>query len=162
MKHKTMISPIGCLLLSAQAGRLCGARLVEQIEPMDEGGPVLDEAARQLEQYFAGQRQTFDLPLSLEGSAFDREVWRQLLTIGYGEIRSYGQIAAAMGRPKASRAVGGACSRNPLLIVVPCHRVIAASGALTGFAAGLSAKKALLRREGWTIQEDKWVHDRQV
>lgn len=155
MKHRTIHSPIGGLLLSAQAGRLCGVRLAHQAEMMDDSDPVLDEAERQLAQYFAGKRWTFDLPLSLEGSAFEQDVWRQLLAIPFGEIRSYGQIAAAIGKPKAFRGVGRACSRNPLLIVVPCHRVVAASGALTGFAAGMAAKKTLLICEGWTIRDDK-------
>lgn len=151
MKHKTVDSPIGCLLLSARNGRLCGIRLVQQTERTDADDPVLQEAARQLEQYFAGEKKAFNLPLELQGSPFERAVWQQLLAIPFGEIRTYGQIAAKLDRPKASRAVGGACSRNPLLIVVPCHRVIAGTGKLTGFAAGMEAKQALLEHEGWSV-----------
>ena len=87
--------------------------------------------------------------------AFERGVWDALAGIPYGEVRSYGEIAAQLGKPAASRAIGRACARNPLLIVVPCHRVVAASGSLTGFAAGLDAKRALLELEGWRIKGDR-------
>ena len=108
---------------------------------------LLEEAARQLEEYFAGQRLVFTLPLSPAGTEFQRLVWAEMARIPYGETRSYGQLAAAIGRPKAARAVGGACNKNPLMIFLPCHRVVGSGGALVGFAPGLRYKEALLRLE---------------
>ncbi|MBQ8617603.1 MAG: methylated-DNA--[Clostridia bacterium] len=156
MNRRIIDTPAGRLELTAAGGRLCAIRAAgtEDDSCVETDDPVLEEAARQLAQYFAGERREFDLPLHMEGSAFDRAVWRQLLDIPFGEISTYGKIAAALGKPKASRAVGGACSRNPLLIVVPCHRVIAGTGKLTGFAAGLAMKRSLLALEGWHIQSD--------
>jgi methylated-DNA-[protein]-cysteine S-methyltransferase len=107
------------------------------------------EAARQLDAYLAGERTAFDLPLAPQGTAFEQEVWAALGTIPYGETRSYGQIAAQIGRTSwsAARAVGRANGRNPLWIVVPCHRVVGADGRLTGYAGGLEVKRALLDLE---------------
>jgi len=154
-----MDSPIGPLLLAAQNGRLCEVRLLRAGEATAENAqePVLIDAQQQILQYFSGARQTFDIPLQMNGSEFDRAVWKKLQEIPFEAIRTYGQIASDLGMPKASRAVGGACSRNPLLIVVPCHRVVAVTGKLTGFAAGLQAKKTLLKHEGWRIKEDSLV-----
>ena len=109
---------------------------------------MLLEAKRQLEEYFAGIRAGFSLPLAPEGTAFQKAVWEQLEAIPYGETRTYGQIAAAVGNPNASRAVGGANHNNPIAIVIPCHRVIGANGKLTGYAGGIDLKEALLRIEG--------------
>ena len=109
--------------------------------------PLLREAARQLEEYFAGQRRTFDLPLAPAGSAFQRTVWEALRTIPYGQTRTYKQIAEQIGHHRAFRAVGMANNRNPLAVVVPCHRVIGCDGKLTGYAAGLSVKERLLALE---------------
>jgi len=114
----------------------------------DRHHPVLAEAERQLAEYFKGERTMFDLPLQFRGTAFQKRVWQQLLRIPYGQTRSYGQLALAMGNGSASRAVGLANSRNPLSIIVPCHRVIGASGKLTGFAGGLETKAKLLDLEG--------------
>lgn len=159
MKERTIHTPAGSLLLSVRDGMLCGVRLTDREEELQlcADDPVLDAAQRQLDEYFASKRQAFDLPLQLAGSAFDCAVWRQLQRIPFGEVKTYGQLAAALGKSKASRAVGGACSRNPLLIVVPCHRVIAGTGKLTGFAAGIKMKHALLEHEGWEICEDKVI-----
>lgn len=110
--------------------------------------PLLLEAKRQLEEYFAGIRAGFSLPLAPEGTSFQKAVWKELENIPFGETRSYGQIAAAVGNPKACRAVGGAIHRNPIAIMIPCHRVIGANGTLTGYAGGLDVKEALLRLEG--------------
>jgi methylated-DNA-[protein]-cysteine S-methyltransferase len=112
-----------------------------------EDAARFEEARRQLDEYFAGHRAEFDLPLSPRGTAFQREVWAALQTIPYGEVRSYGQIAAQIGRPGASRAVGLANGRNPISVIVPCHRVIGASGALTGYGGGLPRKRLLLDLE---------------
>jgi len=109
--------------------------------------PILVATAGQLRSYFDGGRRTFDLPLDWRGTAFQREVWAALLTIPYGETRSYGALARAIGRPAASRAVGAANGRNPLSIIAPCHRVVGSTGQLTGFAGGLKAKATLLALE---------------
>jgi methylated-DNA-[protein]-cysteine S-methyltransferase len=113
--------------------------------------PLLAEAARQLRAYFARELKEFDLPLRPAGTDFQQRVWRQLLEIGYGETASYGEIARRVGHPDSSRAVGAANGRNPLAIVVPCHRVIGSDGSLTGYAGGLVQKRALLSLEagGW-------------
>jgi len=110
--------------------------------------PILVEAARQIGEYFAGQRKAFDVPLDFQGTEFQKSVWAALLTIPFGETRSYADIARAVGRPTAFRAVGAANGRNPISIIAPCHRVIGTSGALTGFAGGLEAKQRLLALEG--------------
>ncbi len=110
--------------------------------------PLLLEAKRQLEEYFAGLRAAFSLPLAPKGTDFQKLVWRELENIPYGETRTYGQIAEAVGNPAASRAVGGANHKNPIAIMIPCHRVIGADGSLTGYAGGLDVKETLLRLEG--------------
>ena len=109
--------------------------------------PFLKKAAKQLEEYFNGKRKTFDLPLALNGTAFRVKVWEALQTIPYGETRSYGEIAALINNPKASRAVGMANHFNPISIIVPCHRVVGHNGSLTGYAGGLELKKNLLELE---------------
>lgn len=114
---------------------------------------LLAQTTAQLGEYFSGQRRQFDLPLGGQGSAFSRAVWQALLGIPYGQTHTYGQIAAQVGRPRASRAVGRACHVNPLVLVVPCHRVVGADGSLTGYAGGMAAKAFLLaleaRSSGW-------------
>jgi methylated-DNA-[protein]-cysteine S-methyltransferase len=110
--------------------------------------PVVTEAARQLRAYFAGQLRRFDLPLDMQGTPFQLRVWRELERIPYGETRSYRQIAAAIGSPRAVRAVGAANGANPIPIVVPCHRVIGAGGRLVGYGGGLALKRRLLELEG--------------
>lgn len=108
---------------------------------------ILDETRRQLDQYFAGKLKEFDLPLAPQGTAFQKRVWQALLTIPYGATRTYGQQAAVIGQPKASRAVGLANGRNPISIIVPCHRVIGSTGSLTGYGGGMERKKYLLDLE---------------
>jgi methylated-DNA-[protein]-cysteine S-methyltransferase len=111
--------------------------------------PVLAQACTQLSDYFAGQRQHFDLPLDLSrGTPFQQQVWHALLSIGWGQTARYGQLAQQLGRPQASRAVGMSVGRNPISIIVPCHRVLGADGSLTGYAGGLDRKQDLLQREG--------------
>jgi len=109
--------------------------------------PLLRQAVEELREYFAGIRRVFSLPLAPEGTPFQQEVWAALREIPYGETRTYGQIAARIGRPRAARAVGMANNRNPVGIVVPCHRVVGVSGALVGYAAGLRVKRHLLELE---------------
>ncbi|MDQ0395712.1 methylated-DNA--[protein]-cysteine S-methyltransferase [Labrys monachus] len=148
-------SPVGALKLVAGAGGLA-AILWENDDPgrvrlgplvEDPGDPVLAETERQLGAYFAGALRIFTVPLDFRGTAFQQSVWKALLTIPFGETRSYGDIARQIGRPAAVRAVGAANGRNPISIITPCHRVIGANGALTGFAGGLAAKRRLLDME---------------
>jgi len=145
----TIDSPLGPLRLLADAAALTGLYLPDQPAPeVPEGrAPVLARAAAQLAEYFAGARRDFDVPLGPRGTGFQERVWRELTTIAYGETRSYGELARAIGRPSASRAVGAANGKNPISILVPCHRVIAGTGALTGYAGGLAAKRWLLAHE---------------
>lgn len=109
--------------------------------------PLFEQAEEELNEYFAGTRHRFTLPLAPKGTAFQQAVWAQLLQIPYGETRTYGQLAAALGRPQAYRAVGGACHANPIGILIPCHRVVGANGGLTGYAGGLEVKRYLLELE---------------
>lgn len=109
--------------------------------------PLIKKAAAQLTEYFAGNRQTFDFPIAPSGTEFQKRVWQALREIPYGETASYGEIAEKAGCPKGARAVGMACNRNPILIVIPCHRVIGANGSLTGFGGGLDVKERLLGLE---------------
>ena len=111
---------------------------------------VIDEARRQLDQYFAGKLRKFDLPLKPEGTEFQLKVWKALRRIPYGVTQSYGELAAEIGSPAASRAVGAANGRNPIPVIVPCHRVIGANGSLTGFGGGMGRKQFLLELEGRT------------
>ncbi|VVN46926.1 Methylated-DNA--protein-cysteine methyltransferase [Pseudomonas fluorescens] len=152
----TIASPVGELKLVANGSRLV-AILWEndkpnrvRLGPMSEAtdNPILLSAARQLQEYFAGTRNRFDLELEFTGTPFQKKVWQALLTIPFGETRSYSQIAEQIGHPSAVRAVGAANGRNPISIIAPCHRVIGASGKLTGFAGGLEAKELLLTLEG--------------
>jgi methylated-DNA-[protein]-cysteine S-methyltransferase len=115
--------------------------------PPEPDHPLLRQAVRQLEEYFAGRRRAFDLPLDLRGTPFQVRVWEMLRTIPYGEISTYGDLARQLGRPGASRAVGAANGANPVAIVVPCHRVIGAGGALTGYGGGIERKRFLLALE---------------
>ncbi|HDS1734666.1 methylated-DNA--[protein]-cysteine S-methyltransferase [Pseudomonas sp. BP8] len=151
-----MQSPVGTLTLVARGERLAAVlweheranrvRLGELHR--DDTHAVLQQTARQLGEYFAGQRQRFELDLDFAGTDFQRQVWAALLTIPFGETRSYSDIARQIGNPTAVRAVGAANGRNPISIIAPCHRVIGASGSLTGFAGGLQAKQYLLALEG--------------
>ncbi len=152
MHETTVDTPIGPLLLVAdeEGVALAAVHLPgfhAGAAPDTEGAPVLDEAAEQLGAYFAGERTAFDLPLAPRGTAFQRAVWDALRQIPYGDTRSYAQVAREVGRPDLVRAVGGANARNPLAVVVPCHRVIGSDGSLTGYAGGLACKRALLDLE---------------
>ena len=152
---KYMESPVGKLKLVASEKGLV-AILWENDRPRrvvlgdlreDDRQPILVETERQLKQYFEGKRQGFSIPLDMRGTPFQKNVWEALLAIPFGETRSYGQLAKQLGRPSAMRAVGAANGRNPISIVVPCHRVIGSSGELTGFAGGLETKAQLLKIE---------------
>ncbi|MGW0734541.1 methylated-DNA--[protein]-cysteine S-methyltransferase [Streptomyces sp. NPDC002851] len=150
-RHHTVIdSPYGPLTLVATDGTLSGLYMTDQRHrpPEDTFGSPDDtpftEVIAQLERYFAGELREFDLPLHLDGTPFQRAVWEQLRRIPYGETRSYGELADALGKPNASRAVGLANGKNPIGIIVPCHRVIGANGGLTGYGGGLDRKRRLL------------------
>ncbi|MFC7303251.1 methylated-DNA--[protein]-cysteine S-methyltransferase [Streptomyces monticola] len=156
-RHTVTDSPYGPLTLVATDGVLSGLYMAGQRHrPADESfgeradphDPPFDEVIRQLTAYFAGERTVFDLPLHLEGTPFQREVWAGLLRIPYGERRTYGELAAEIGKPGASRAVGLANGKNPVGIIVPCHRVVGADGSLTGYGGGLDRKQRLLESEG--------------
>lgn len=149
-------SPLGRLLLAACGEKLSGVWFDGQPHLPDmttwstaPAHPVLQQAQTQLNDYFAGRLTHFDLPLDLSsGTEFQQQVWRALLTIPFGSTCSYGALSATIGKPGAVRAVGGAIGRNPLGIVIPCHRVIGANGALTGYTGGLQHKVTLLQLEG--------------
>jgi methylated-DNA-[protein]-cysteine S-methyltransferase len=142
-------SPIGTLRLYAAIDQLVGLYLPDRPAPDAVEGPsrVLGEAAAQLAEYFAGRRREFSLALAPSGTGFQQQVWEALMRIPYGETRSYAELARALGRPAAPRAVGAANGRNPISIIVPCHRLIGADGSLTGYGGGLPAKRWLLDHE---------------
>lgn len=148
-------SPLGPITLTAQGNALTGLwfntppvnATAQASWVTDERHPVLAQASKQLEEYFCGQRNHFDLKLAPQGSAFQRAVWAALLKVGFGQTLSYSQLAQAIGKPKAARAVGAAVGANPLSIIIPCHRIIGANGSLTGYAGGLQRKVALLGLE---------------
>jgi methylated-DNA-[protein]-cysteine S-methyltransferase len=158
--YKTMHSPVGELKLVASDKGLA-AILWENDDPKrvrlglmeeDKKHPVLMETERQLKDYFAGKLKKFTVKMDFAGTEFQKKVWKGLLTIPFGETRSYAQIAKQIGSPKAVRAVGAANGRNPISIIAPCHRVIGSNGKLTGFAGGLKAKACLLGIESDNIR----------
>jgi methylated-DNA-[protein]-cysteine S-methyltransferase len=150
----TMRSPIGTLCLCAERDQLVGLYLPDRPAPSAPPGRggVLARAAAQLTEYFAGERRDFDLPLAPSGTEFQRAVWHALAEIPFGATCSYGDLARSLGRPSASRAVGAANGKNPIAIVLPCHRVIGASGELTGYGGGLPMKRWLLDHERGGVQ----------
>ena len=152
--HSTVDSPIGPLLLTSENGSVTGLHM----RPAN-GGWAIDasweqddarfaDVRKQLDDYFAGRRTSFDLPLHMRGTPFQKQVWRQLQKIPYGETISYAELARRVGKPGAARAVGSANGANPVAVIVPCHRVIAADGTLGGYGGGLSRKEKLLALEG--------------
>jgi methylated-DNA-[protein]-cysteine S-methyltransferase len=154
--YKTIQSPVGQLILVARETKLAAILWENErlnrvrLGPLDKDDhhPVLKETERQLMEYFTGQRTRFELELDFVGTDFQVRVWQALLTIPFGQTRSYRDIAIQIGQPTAVRAVGAANGRNPISIIAPCHRVIGSSGSLTGFAGGLAAKQLLLSLEG--------------
>lgn len=158
VRHTVVPSPVGPLTVVAEGGALTGVYFEGHLRgpsaaalgPCDEDGvgPELAAARRQLDEYFAGGRTAFDLPLAPRGEPFRQRVWALLRQIPYGETRSYGQLARELGDPALAQAVGSANGRNPLSVIVPCHRVVGADGSLTGYAGGLERKRFLLELEG--------------
>ncbi len=160
-QHTVVDSPYGPLTLVAADGVLCGLYMTEQRHrPAEEtlgervaaGEDPFPEVVRQLTAYFAGELTTFDLPVRLEGTEFQRSVWEQLVRIPYGQTWSYGELAVKLGKPNASRAVGLANGKNPVGIIVPCHRDIGASGSMTGYGGGIDRKVRLLAFESGADQ----------
>ena len=157
-------SPIGPITLHADKESLTGLYMDVELDAsphLSEGeewienpkAGVLPSALRQLREYFAGKRRDFDLPLRAQGTAFQKTVWRNLCKIPFGVTWSYGELAKRIGQPSASRAVGMANGRNPISIIVPCHRVIGANGTLTGYGGGLDRKRWLLTHEGCAFKD---------
>lgn len=151
--YTVLDSPIGTLLITGNGHALTGlftsghASKDEQTAEYSDNDPVLKQAGEQLTAYFSGDLKTFDLPLAPQGTTFQNTVWQALLAIPYGQTWSYGQLAQHIGNPKASRAVGLANGRNPISIIIPCHRVIGADGSLTGYGGGIERKQWLLAHE---------------
>ena len=145
----TMESEIGTLTLVCDEEAILGLefQVMEPVGAIRKRTPLIEQAVLQIEEYMEGKRVEFDLPLRPEGTKFQKQVWDALLSIPYGEVRSYKEIAEAIGNPKACRAVGMANNRNPISIIIPCHRVIGANGSLVGYGGGLPIKTKLLKLE---------------
>ena len=154
VRYDLVDSPVGELLVAATDRGLCRVGFEHDLDELARGFGArvlrtpLDPIRRQLDEYFAGSRREFDLELDLRLADFQTAVLRELARVPFGETATYGGLAAKLGRPRAARAVGGALNRNPIAIVLPCHRVVGASGSLTGYAGGLERKRALLEHEG--------------
>ena len=148
-------SPLGRLIITAQDGFVCSISLcrdsTEEDAIANTNSEILRKAESELKEYFAGTRTEFTFPMRAEGTPFQQKVWQTLREIPYGQTRSYGEIAAVIGQAKASRAVGMACNRNPIMITVPCHRVVGAKGSLVGYAYGTDIKQRLLDLEQRSI-----------
>lgn len=148
MAIRVMTSPVGPLTLQSHGEAVCAVLFGRRGEPAEADTAVLRQCEEELAAYFAGKLRTFTVPLGLVGTPFQLSVWEALRQIPYGETRTYGEIAAAIGNPRACRAVGMANNRNPISILIPCHRVIGSGGALVGYGGGLEVKKFLLKLEG--------------
>lgn len=155
MRYDYVETPLGRMLVMSDAGRLVGLHfredrhqpMLEQAWTRDSGDAVIERTRYQLAEYFAGTRREFDVPMEPRGTPFQQRVWTVLTEIPYGTTTTYGRMARRLGQPTATRAVGAANGRNPISILVPCHRAIGADGSLTGYAGGLERKKALLELE---------------
>lgn len=147
MKRYHYKFPIGTLCIEEENDCIIGLYRDNNIGENEAETEIIEKAYQQLTEYFAGKRTEFDVPIHLEGTEFQQKVWAALQTIPYGETRTYGEIAKQIGSPKAFRAVGGANHNNPVMILVPCHRVIGADGSLVGFGGGLDMKEYLLKLE---------------
>ena len=147
ISHYTYETGLGSVTFIEEDGALLAISMHRSLEGVEKETSLTKEAYAQLSEYLNGKRKTFDLPFKMRGTQFQLQVWNALLDIPYGETRSYKQIAEAIGNPKAVRAVGMANNRNPLLIIVPCHRVIGKNGSLVGYGEGLEMKEFLLRLE---------------
>ena len=144
----TVDSPIGLIEVSGTSDAIVSCLFVDQRRRDAVSNPVVDLAIRQLEEYLAGDRRAFDVPIALQGTDFQKQVWQQLLTVPFGQTASYRDIATAIGNPQAVRAVGAANGQNPISIIVPCHRIVGSDGSLVGYGGGLWRKEWLLKHEG--------------
>ena len=140
-------SPIGILEIELRNDTIQRLRVVESCSNISEQSGYFEEVAKQLDEYFAGKRTKFELNIYPKGTEFQKKVWAELLKIPYGKTKSYQEIADAIGEPNAQRAVGSACNKNPILLIIPCHRVVSKTGKLTGFACGIDRKEQLLKLE---------------
>ena len=147
IRYAYYIFDSGVISIGYEENAVVSVHFCDGIQPEHIPSPVSDLAAMQLREYFDGSRQEFTFPRHIQGTPFQELVWKELHRIPYGETRTYGQIAAAIGKPKAVRAVGMACNKNPLWIAIPCHRVVGQNNALTGYAGGLERKQQLLHLE---------------
>ena len=152
MVHYTYKTQFGNIAVVSDGSAVTAINFKHEFDCIKKANTVTDTAANQLEEYFAGKRQIFEIPLNPIGTVFQKRVWNTLLTIPYGETRTYKQIAALLGNPNACRAVGMANSKNPIWIMLPCHRVIGANGTLTGYAGGIEFKKKLLELERFAVK----------
>lgn len=156
IRYARFITPLGTILATAVGGALTSinfddAKYTPEIDngwKEDPSSPPLRECARQLQDFFEGKRQCFDLPIAPEGTAFQKRVWQEIARVPFGETITYAQLAARAGSPGSARAAGAATGRNPIAIVVPCHRIVGTDGSLTGYAGGLERKTKLLEIEG--------------
>ena len=157
MHWSVTATPIGDLSVAVDGDRVCGVRFGAVSVVGQPPGAAMGAALAELSEYFAGARTDFTVPIEVRGgSEFERAVWAELARIPYGEMRTYGQVAAAVGDPAAARAVGVACNRNPIPVIVPCHRVVGAGGKLVGFGGGLPRKRHLLELEARVSLEKAW------
>lgn len=147
VKYSYFKSEIGIIKIGVSDGAVCEIRITDCIGESAQSA-LADRAFKEISEYLDGKRKAFNFPIAPEGTEFQKKVWSVLSEIPYGKTKTYGEIAAYIGNPKAARAVGNACNKNPLLIAVPCHRVLGADGSLTGFAAGTQTKRYLLELEG--------------
>ena len=140
-------SPIGVLEIELKNDIVLGLKVGESCDNISEATGYFAEVAKQLDEYFAGKRTKFELNISPKGTEFQKKVWKKLLKIPYGKTMSYQEIAEAIGNPNVQRAVGSACNKNPILLIIPCHRVLSKTGKLTGFTCGVDRKEQLLKLE---------------
>lgn len=163
--YATLPTSLGLFTLAADDAGLCALLLPRETVPIIAAAapvdiashPLLNEAGRQLMAYLSGSLQQFNLPLSIHGTLFQKQVWEQLCAIPYGQTRTYGEVAEQVGGRGKSRAVGGAAHANPVAIIIPCHRMIGANGNMTGYGGGLTMKQTLLELEGCTIRNMKKI-----
>lgn len=144
-------SPIGILEIISEKDALVSLKLVEKMEVFKKKNDFIDNVENQLTEYFSGKRENFDINLNPQGTVFQKQVWTKLLEIPYGEVKSYSEIAKQIANQNAARAVGNACNKNPIMIVIPCHRVVSKTGNLGGFAYGNLVKQQLLELENFVL-----------
>jgi len=144
-------SSIGLIEVSGTSEAVRSVDFVEQQRETSNSNTMVENVVRQIQEYFEGNLREFDAPIDPQGTAFQKAVWRRLLEVPYGRTASYGDIARAVGNPKAVRAVGGANGRNPIAIIVPCHRIIGSDGSMTEYGSGIWRKEWLLKHEGWSF-----------